>query len=199
MHSTATRSSCRTSANNAATQNIVINASPGQALLDGLGSTISITANGGGYRLTFLVASGGWAVESMSTSGAIPLASAWGQGTSTTFDEAGEIGASATGTPQSTGLIRAWLDLSCIANAEVVFVYSITEGTGSLSPPLLELLTEIGASTEAYPAFSVDLDRLGTPFIAPLGEPLTLNLVGKAAGGTVTEILGTIAWQERAQ
>jgi hypothetical protein len=127
------------------------------------------------------------------------LASAWGSGTSALFDGGGEIGATATGTPQSTGLIRAWLDLTIFANDELVFVMSVTQGAGVLSPGLFGFTNEVAGSTGAYPSFVVDLDRLETPFIAPIGEPLILNLVGKTAGGTANEILGTIAWQERSE
>jgi hypothetical protein len=131
--------------------------------------------------------------------GGAALSSAWGSGDTTTFDSAGEIGATATGTPQSTGLIRAWVNLTTIANAEIVFNLSITQGADALSPSLFGVLLEIPDSTVGYPSFVVDLDRLPTPFIAPVGEPLILNLVGKTAGGTATELLGTIAWQERSE
>jgi|SRR5208337_408181 len=132
-------------------------------------------------------------------SGGEALASAWGSGTSTTFDSAGEIGATATGTPQSTGLIRAWVHLTCSADSDTSFDLSITQGADALSPQLFSVLMSIIAGSVFYPSFVVDLDRLGTPFIAPVGEPLILNLVGKTTGGTATEILGTIAWQERSE
>jgi hypothetical protein len=127
------------------------------------------------------------------------LASAWGFGDATIFDTGGEIGATATGTPLSTGLIRVWIDLTCIPDAEIILVLTVTQGADALSPGLFGMTVELPDGAAAYPSFVVDLDRLETPFIAPIGEPLILNLVGKTAGGTASELLGTIAWQERSE
>jgi hypothetical protein len=147
-----------------------------------------------------VLAAGGITPPPFSPSGGGTLASGWGQGT-TSYDTAGEVGATTTLTPASTGKLRVWASANVEndGDAAVALDLSITIGDGTLTPAEYEITVDVEPSNGASPSFSVDLDRLDPPYVAAVGDPVTINVVGKTTSGSVSNNTTTIAVQERSE
>jgi hypothetical protein len=128
------------------------------------------------------------------------LASAWGQDSGFDFGTEGAVLATATITPTATGKIRVLANTNLFNDSgeTIIFVVGVTHGSGVLTPLVIELLMETFTDNADYPNLTVDLWRLSPPILAPVGQPFVVNVIGKTASETMSNILSTIALQEEA-
>lgn len=142
-------------------------------------------------------------IISGSGSSALSLASAWNDAVGVTIPSASASISivSSTITPLSTGLIHLQVDgmLSTISGSSAVAIAVCLNGAGIDDS---SYFVEAGVTGDEFciaPAcFSVDLDRLGTPFLAPVGTPLTVAILGSCEGPPCTARM-TLTIQERSQ
>jgi hypothetical protein len=130
------------------------------------------------------------------------LASGWGSG-GDPYDTAGEVLATVTLTPTSTGLLHCEVSVNNLPNAgdaEVGGFLFISIGADNTDPTgsPLEMGFDAPSGQATFPSFSVDLDRGSPPFTAPVGESIVVNICGKTSTGTLGGFY-TLSVQERSE
>jgi hypothetical protein len=133
---------------------------------------------------------------------AVSLASGWAQQAASTITATPSNVVSTSITPASTGLLRVSVDSgmysSGTSSVQMGLVINVDGGrnlyTGlAIAPPSTIASGDL--------SFTVDLDRLDSPYVATPGAPITINVVGATFGGP-TDVLTTqttLAIQERQQ
>jgi hypothetical protein len=181
---------------NAGTEAITIQVSPGQTIL-GVGASVQITTDGGGVRLTFNQELSGWALESFATTASVPTpATVSGMGfaqdqpsypielNATTNTLLAEV----TVTPQRSGVFLLIATALCDNAQAASGTYDSTFGAHNFALALqdsgaVQFYSRQGSTIIASQTQGQDMQFLTDPY--PIGVPVTFQCYGLTDSGGV--------------
>jgi len=183
-------------ANNAGTQPIVINASPGQTILDGVGDTATINTNGAGYYFTFDRELGGWAIQLvlargssgsgvLSVTATAPIQSSGGVNPNISITPATEGAAGSMSAADKTKLDNLTQGVTSVTGVAPIV------SSGGLTPAISITAATEGAAGSMSAADKTKLDNLDYPELPGTGTSTYTS------AGTIAEIVPTetkLAW-----